>query len=134
MVELVCDADHIIHLAGSDDYTEMRRITLPPDEADRYEEIAVADIPPYTKAEYDAKVAGLIRERYTADEEDAIKSKLLYALLHPEAVTLDETGDAGSTPKEVRQFEEFWAYRTECLAIAKDPGLYRKKEQPDIEG
>ena len=64
------DADHILHRIGSDDYTEIRHIMTK--DPDAWEEIALSDIPSYTKAEYDAEVERLIRQRYSVSAELAL--------------------------------------------------------------
>ncbi len=70
MWALDTDADHILHRVGSDDYTPIRHTTVK--DPDEWEEIAVGDIPLYTKAEYKAKVVELIRTRYDQDDENGI--------------------------------------------------------------
>lgn len=116
-VELtVSDKANILHRVGSAEYPEIRRTTVRAEDASAWEEI---EQPAFTKAEYDAKVAELIRERYTADEEFALHRKMLNAMLHPEAVTLDENG-ADTVPVEVREFETYNAYVGECKAEAKE--------------
>lgn len=72
MWELSTDAAHILHKKGSEDYPEIRKAMVKADYADSYEEVAVEDIPPYTKAEYAEEVSRLIRERYSLDAELAI--------------------------------------------------------------
>ena len=69
MWQLDTDQGHILHKVGSDDYTEIRHTHVKPSELDKWEEIAVADIPPYTKAEYDAEVERLIALRYSHGKE-----------------------------------------------------------------
>lgn len=61
------DADHILHRIGSDDYSVIRHAMVK--NPNDWEEIAVADIPPYTKAQYDAEVERLIAERYSHGKE-----------------------------------------------------------------
>ena len=52
------ESEHILHHKGSDDYTTIRKaITANPED---WEEIAIEDIPPYTNAQYAAKVSELI--------------------------------------------------------------------------
>lgn len=70
MVEITAEGENILHRIGSENYPEIRRIITPNPEA--WEEITTSDIPLYTKAEYDAKVAELIRQRYSLDAELAI--------------------------------------------------------------
>ncbi len=67
MWQLDTDQGHVLHRVGSDDYTEIRHTVVKDPEA--WEEIAVADIPPYTKAEYDAEVERLIALRYSHGKE-----------------------------------------------------------------
>lgn len=80
---------------------------------DNYEEIAVSDIPPYTKTEYNAKVAELIHERYDADKEMSLINNMMEA-----------------EPTEVHKAEylAYQAYRAECKLKAKDPELYKREE------
>ena len=63
-------ADHILHRKGSDDYTAIRRATVT--NPDEWEEVAVAEIPDYSAAQYSAKVSDLIRARYDVNAELAI--------------------------------------------------------------
>lgn len=89
---------------------------LPDAKVEDYEELD--EKPAYTKEQYDAKVSELIRERYSQDEENAIKSKVLASILPN---TLSEETNA----KHMEQFAEFNAYREECKERAKDPELYK---------
>lgn len=70
MWALDTDADHILHRKGSDDYTAIRRATVT--NPDEWEEVAVAEIPDYSAAQYSAKVSDLIRARYDVNDELAI--------------------------------------------------------------
>ena len=70
MCELTTDADHILHRKGSDDYPAIRRATVT--NPDEWEEVAVAEIPDYSAAQYSAKVSDLIRARYDVNAELAI--------------------------------------------------------------
>lgn len=65
--QLRTDKSHILHRIGSDDYTEKRdaHVSNPVE----WEELALSEIPPYTKAEYDAEVERLIAERYSHGKE-----------------------------------------------------------------
>lgn len=62
------DPDGWIHRIGSDTY--VKRILVTVDAVPDYEE--VTQKPAYTKAEYDARVNDLIRQRYSESEEFAI--------------------------------------------------------------
>lgn len=68
--ELRTDADHILHRIGSNEYNKIHRATV--SNPDDWEELPMADIPPYTEAQYKGKVVALIREKYDYDDECAI--------------------------------------------------------------
>lgn len=123
--QLDTDQGHILHRKGSDDYTEIRHVTVK--DPDTWEEIAVTDIPLYTKAEYDAKVAELVREKYTADEEFALQRKMLNAIMSPDTIGAD-----GSASKALEEYQAYNTYVQECKARAKDASLYTKDE-PTLE-
>ena len=109
LVELSTDKEHILHRIGSEDYNVIRKImTSNPDE---WEEIAVTDIPPYTKAEYDKKVAELIHARYDADREMSLINNIM---------------EAEPTEVHKAEYSAYQAYRAECKLKAKDPSLYVK--------
>lgn len=95
------DSEHILHRKGSDDYATIRKaITANPED---WEEIAIEDIPPYTNAEYAAKVSELIHQRYSLDDEIA-----LYANLKDDP-----------TEKRTNEFAEYLAFRKQCKEDAK---------------
>lgn len=118
--QVFSDEGKDIHRKGSDVYFK-RSMVLPDDTLEDFEE--VDEIPKYTKAEYDAKVAELIRQKYSQDEENAIKSKVIASML-PNTLS-EETNE-----KHMMQFAEFNAYREECKVMAKNPDLYNT---PDSE-
>jgi len=101
MWALDTDADHILHRVGSDDYTPIRHTTAK--DPDAWEEIAVADIPPYNEAEYKAKVEELIRERYTASDEFALINNVM----------------ANVTEKRQSEYAAYQAYREDCKVRAR---------------
>lgn len=94
--ELSTDADHILHRIDSDNYTENRRIIVI--DPDVWEEVAVADMPLYTQAEYKDKIVSLVREKYDLDDECAI---LRQRDVKPE------------------EFEEYYAYVEQCKQTAR---------------
>lgn len=108
--QLDTDQDHILHKAGSDDYTEIRHTMVK--DPDAWEEIAVADIPPYTKAEYKAKIVELIRQRYDQDDENGILRQ------------------RDTKPDE---FAEYDAYVEQCKAEARQSLAAAKVEQAAAE-
>ena len=107
--EISSDASHIIHRIGDEDYPILRRaIVADPEE---WEEVAVADIPPYTTAEYNAKVAELIHERYDADKEMSLINNMM---------------EAEPTEAHKAEYRAYQAYRAEGKQRANDPALYVK--------
>lgn len=90
------DQEHILHRTGSDDYSEIRHTMVK--DPDNWEEIAVADIPPYTKAQYDAEVERLIAERYS----------------HGKEIEINREHDT-----KPERFAEYMAYVEECKVRAK---------------
>lgn len=95
------DSEHILHHKGSDDYTTIRKaITANPED---WEEIAIEDIPPYTNAEYAAKVSELIHSRYSLDDEIALRANL----------------EDNPTEKRTNEFAEYLAFRKQCKEEAK---------------
>lgn len=117
LVEISTDAEHILHRIGSEDYTEIRKVmTSNPDD---WEEISVADIPPYTKTEYDSKVAELVREKYTADEEFALQRKMINAVMSSETISED-----GAANKAIEEYQAYNTYVQGCKQKAKDASLY----------
>ena len=110
-----------IHKIGTDTYFKTGTMH-PTDSIDDFEE--VDEIPPYTKAEYEAKVAEMVRERYSASEEFALQRKAINAVSSP-AVT-DADGPA------MAEYEAYNAYVEQCKQQAKDPELYRKTDEPGM--
>lgn len=112
MWELVADADHIIYRIGDGNYPEIRKaMVLNPDD---WAEIAVADIPPYTEAEYNAKVAELIHERYSPDRETSLINNML---------------EVEPTEAHKTEYAEYQRFRAECKLRAKDASLYQREEE-----
>ena len=109
------DNTHILHFKGSDSYSPIKRLTTANPED--WEEIAIEDIPPYTIAEYNAKVAELIHERYDSDKEMSLINNMM---------------EAEPTEAHKAEYRAYQAYRAECKQRAKDPALY-VKGTPDTE-
>ena len=95
------DKNHILHFKGSDNYNPIRKLTTANPED--WEEIAIEDIPPYTNAQYAAKVSELIHQKYSLDDEIA-----LYANLKDDP-----------TEKRTNEFAEYLAFRKQCKEEAK---------------
>lgn len=103
------DNTHILHFKGGDSYSPIKRLTTANPED--WEEIAIEDIPRYTIAEYNAKVAELIHERYDADKEMSLINNMM---------------EAEPTEAHKAEYRAYQAYRAECKQRAKDPALYVK--------
>lgn len=113
MWKLDCDNEHILHRIGNEDYPIIRHTFVKADDVDNYEEIAISDIPPYTKTEYDAKVAELIHARYDVDKEMSLINNMM---------------EAEPTEAHKTEYYEYQAYRAECKQRAKSPELYKREE------
>lgn len=108
-----------VHRLGTDLYFR-RGTTLGTDTEADFEE--ADEIPPYTKAEYDAKVAELVRERYTESEEFALQRKAINAAFSPS--TLSDGGNGSA----LEEYSAYNSYVEECKARAKVPALYERTE------
>lgn len=115
MWALDTDADHILHRIGSDDYPEIRHTTVKPEDVEAWEEVALADIPPYSEAQYKAKVEELIRERYTASDEFALINNVM---------------TSNPSEKRTSEYAAYQAYREECKARAKEILISQPNENP----
>lgn len=106
--QLRTDKSHILHRIGSDDYTEKRdaHVSNPVE----WEELALSEIPPYTKAEYDAEVERLIAERYS----------------HGKEIEVNREHDT-----KPEQFAAYMAYIEECKAKAV-ANLTEKNEAKEL--
>ena len=111
LVSLDTDNDHILHRIGSASYQEIHHTTVHPDHAANYEEVAVADISPYTEADYKAKVAQLVHERYSMDDEIALGANAKDTKL---------LADEDKATAFAEEYAAYQAYRAECKARAKE--------------
>ncbi len=120
--ELSCTEEYYLHRKGSELYPACRRLHVKAEEVDDWEEILIADIPPYTKAQYRALVVELIRKRYDVDKEFEIQRELLDALLNPQPMTLEATDPEAATPTPgiISDFNAYNAYVEECKLRAKE--------------
>lgn len=116
--EISCTEEYYLHEIGSEDYPEMRKARIKAADVDRWEEVLIANIPPYTKEQYKAKVVELIRERYDINKEMEIQREMLDALLNPTPMSADDT-DAGITDV-ASNFNVYNDYVEECKRRAKE--------------
>lgn len=112
LVEISADADHILHRKGADEYAKIRKAIVRTDAVDEWEEIALADIPPYTQTEYKNKVVELIRGKYDSDDETAVLRQ------------------RDTKPEEFAAYNEF---AEECKRKAKDLLIQAATAKPTAE-
>lgn len=127
--EISCTKEYYLHEIGSEDYPEIRKARVKAVDVDRWEEVLIADIPPYTKEQYKAKVVELIRERYDINKEMEIQREMLDALLNPAPMGVDDT-DAGTTDVVV-EFNVYNDYVEECKRRAKELLMEKGGETDD---
>lgn len=120
--QIFSDDNKYVHRIGTDTYFK-RSTLLPEDTIDRFEE--VESIPLYTKAEYDNKVAELVRKRYTADEEFALQRKMLNVTMQSATFSAD-TSDTIAT-----EYAAYNEYVEQCKAEA--PELLNAEKQAEAE-
>ena len=109
------DNNHILHFKGSDSYNTIRKLTTANPED--WEEIAIEDIPPYTNAQYAAKVSELIHSRYSLDDEIALRANL----------------EDDPTEKRKNEFAEYLAFRKQCKEEAKKLLIEEKENKQELE-
>lgn len=98
-VELVAGEGCFLRRLGStENCRETKRLTIPAAKIDEWEEVSIADIPPYTEAQYEERVTSLIRARYSVSSELAVLRQ------------------RDSKPEE---FAEYNAFAEECKQQAK---------------
>ncbi len=135
MTKLEPSEGGLIHKIGTDVYAPNSIMLLPGESVDMYEEVAAR--PAYSKAEYDAKVAELVRERYTASDEFAIQRKAINTMTSGPTLALPEgegvspslqsghNGQSGHGGVDaLEEYAEYNAYVEECKQRAKEPALY----------
>lgn len=90
---------------------------LPGESPEDYEEIAVADLPLFSRQEYEAKAAELVRREYTEAQEFALQRKVIDAMVNPAAVA--EVDEATGEPMVLTEFRAYSATVEGCKAEAK---------------
>lgn len=121
--ELRAGAGKLLHRKGTDIYVPRVLLTEGVD-AGEWEEVEADTLPPYTRAEYEARVAALVRERYTEAEEFALQRKAINRATTPATATIEDADAA------MAEYEAYNLYVEQCKARAKDPALYLPDE-PD---
>lgn len=136
LIMLTASEGCVLRRKGGDPHSEIRNATVTIADLDNWEDVPVADIPPYTKAEYDAKVAELVRSRYSESEEFALQRKMLNAML-PQPATLSDDSDTEpfNAEKAMAEYTEYNTYVEQCklsapAAIAEDKLLNELPQHP----
>ena len=75
LVEITADSGYILHKIGDNDYYKIRKVAIKASDIDKYEEILIEDIPPYSYEDYKKEIIKLIREKYDQNDEFAILRK-----------------------------------------------------------
>lgn len=98
-----------VHRLGTETYVK-RAILLPTDTESDFEE--VAELPKFTKEQYDAKVAELVRTKYDADAEFAIQRKMINTLFGPSPLADDKVEEV------VEKYHTYNTFVEECKVKA----------------
>ena len=120
LVMLTASEGCVLRRKGGDPHSEIRNATVSTADLDNWEEVHVADIPPYTQAEYNAKVEELIRGRYSASDEFAIQGKMINAMLPQPAMLADEDAVLFNAEKAIAEYTEYNTYAEQCKAEAPE--------------
>ena len=108
LVEIaVGNAGNALHLIGTDSYTVNGKASVRAVDVDKWEE---CPMPPYSKTEYEAKVAEMVREKYSESEEFALQRKAINAMINPDAIPVDADG----TPSVINSFNEYNRFVEQC--------------------
>ncbi len=109
--------DKMVHRLGTESYF-IRGTVLTDDTVEMFEEVDV--VPAYTKAQYDAKVAELVRSRYSASEEFALQRKAINAAIMPATLTADVA------ERVMDEYAAYNVYVEQCKEEAKATELYNE--------
>lgn len=91
---------------GEEPGQNRRMMMCPSDTLEDFEE--VMELPPFTKAQYEEKVAELVRQRYGESEEFAIQRKFLNTL------------NGEPNEQAVKEYEQYNAYVEQAKTRAKE--------------
>lgn len=108
LIELSSKSGYI-HKIGTNTYFQKGIIV---DSPDLYEE--VSEIPKYTREEYEQKVAELVKDRYSIEEEMGIQRKMITSLTSPTTLS-DDLVESYS-----EEFIQYNSYVEECKIRAKE--------------
>lgn len=118
-----------VHKKGTETYAKSI-VMLPSDTLEMYEEVDA--IPPYTKAEYNAKVNELVRQRYSESEEFAIQRKMLNTVISPMTPSEDAAESAADEYATYNSFVEECKEKAPA-AILEDIERRKVEEEAELE-
>lgn len=110
-VEVRSTSGKYVHRLGTEVYFKCATVMPHETEAD-FEEVDA--VPAYNEADYEAQVAALVRERYTADDEFALQRKAINLAFTP--MTLSE--DVAEKTRD--EYAEYNAYVEQCKVRARE--------------
>lgn len=102
------DGGHVLHRIGSEEWLPIRHTHVK--DPDAWEEVPLEDVPPYTAAQYAAKVSELIHARYSVDDEIALAANANSPAL---------LADGERASEFAIEYEAYQSFRAECKAKAK---------------
>lgn len=123
LVMIAASEGCVLRRKGSDPHSDIRNVTVAMADLGNWEEVEASEVPPYTKAEYDAKVAEMVRERYSADEEFAIQRKVLNSILSPMELSAD------AAEMVMTEYAEYNNYVEQCKLDAPTAIVEEKTRQ-----
>lgn len=106
----ISSKDGFLHKKGTETYAK-RVIIVPSDSITNWEE--VEEMPKFTQAEYEEEVNKRIREKYTLEQELAIKRKAFNMLIAPNMLSESDTD------KIVQEYSDFNVFVESCKTDAK---------------
>lgn len=119
LVSLEASEGMSLRRKGSKDYTIITKAAILKTDVDDWEEISIETLESQKEEaekerEYKERVESLIREKYSQGDEDAIKRKMLAALV------VGNTLSEHQTESILEEFKEYNDFAEECKVKAKE--------------
>ena len=131
MVKIDCDNDHVLIKSEDKELTEIRHTHVTPEQANLYEEVTNEEFEAmkrerYRREEYARRLSAAIHERYSVDDETALRANV------DDPALLDDEAKAESVAAE---WAEYQAYRKECKErVRAELETEKQKEGKRTEG
>lgn len=130
MVKIDCDKDHVLIKAGKTALGEIRHTHVTPEQASLYEEVTNEEFEAMRREEehrkeYSRRLSAAVHERYSMDDEIALKANL------DDPELLDDEAKAESVAAE---WAEYQAYRKECKARVREEMMTEEQTEEQKEG